>query len=126
MLEKEIVNKDDIYDAMKYTEKLAEKAGFSYDVVLKLQLVTEEACMNAFEYCQSRKIASFHLLWNIQKDFFEMIVKQKGGYFTLVEKSAVNKELRGRGLTLIMNLLDRVEVKQESEYVTLYMRKEKN
>ncbi|USB31748.1 ATP-binding protein [Paenibacillus sp. YPG26] len=121
---KDIKSKDDIADAMEITANLARKCGCSYPQTLKLQLVTEEACMNAYEYCQEQTHSSFQICWSFRNKKFEIVVRQTGGTITLLQKNDVNVGLRGRGLTLILSLLDQVEVRKVNQFVELYMMKE--
>lgn len=123
--EREIKNEDDIFEAMKYTELLAYQQSFNINEIMKLQLVTEEACTNAYEYSVKHGKQSFKIQWLVTPEFFEMVIVQEGQVFPLVQRDEVNKGLRGRGITLILNLMDVVEVRENNNFVELYMRKER-
>lgn len=124
-IEKEISSEDGIYNAIKLTEKLALDHGFSFRDAMKLQLVTEEACTNSFEYCLRENIPSFSVKWKLAEGSAEITVRQRGCVFPLAQREETGLGLRGRGITLILNLMDKVEVREDSEYVELYMRKRK-
>lgn len=124
-IQHEIKTQDDIYEAMQCTKSVANEFGYSANLILKLQLVTEEACMNAYEYCGKQKYSSFNIKWHVDENSFEIFVIQIGGLFPLIKKEDANQGARGRGLTLIMNLMDYVSVSQEGPFVVLYIKKNK-
>lgn len=116
---------DDIIKAMLTTKELAEKHQFPLSTIMKLQLVTEEACTNAWEYCLREGISTYMVIWNLTNTSFEIIVRQKGTVFPIVQVKDNQTGLRGRGLTLMMNIMDRIEVRDMGEYIELYMVKER-
>lgn len=124
-MEKEIYTKEDIYKAMKFTEELANEHDFSPNEVLKLQLVTEEACTNSHEYCEKMNYKSFSIKWAVTSKGIEILLRQKGSSFPLVQQHEINKGKRGRGIPLILNIMDEVWVKEDQDHIEFYMRKEK-
>lgn len=122
-IERYIRTKDDIYEAMKCTEMLLTMKEFSQTSILKLQLVTEEACTNAYEYCLKSGLWPIQVEWRITPNAFELIVRQKGKRIPLTnKKNIINSGPRGRGITLILNLMDEVEVREGEGFVELYMK----
>jgi len=120
-----VKKKDDIYQAMGITDETAQKMGFPQYDILFLRLVTEEACMNAYEYCQNTKQPGFLIGWETHNDeSLTIFIKHRGKKFNVnVLNNEVNQGLRGRGLQLIVNLMDHVHVEENGEYVELIMRK---
>lgn len=115
---------DDITCAMDMTDEIANEMGFiDYDILF-LRLVTEEACMNAYEYCQKTNQQGFWICWDHnQKDSLSIFIKHQGKKFMIAPMTEANCGLRGRGLQLILNLMDCVQVQENGEYVELVMRK---
>lgn len=124
IIEKKIKTEQQIIEAMHCTANLAKKYGFPTTMILKLQLVTEEACTNALEYCQHQNISFFKVKWKVKSNRFELSVKQKGGEFTLAQQEEVNTGIRGRGLFLIQQFVDLVEIRKDKEDVELLIIKE--
>ncbi|WP_204524676.1 ATP-binding protein [Litchfieldia alkalitelluris] len=120
-----IATTDDIVQGMNRTKQLARERGFSENIVMKLQLVTEEASTNAYEYCAKHGLDSHIVIWNITNSTFELIVRQKGSVFPIVQENDLKSGMRGRGLKLIVSLMDQVEVREQGEFIELYMKKEK-
>lgn len=119
-----VKNPDDISQAMDMTEEIAEKIGFLHDDILFLRLVTEEGCMNAYEYCQKTDQHGFWIYWDDKtKDYLDICIKHRGKKYTITPMVEANRGLRGRGLHLIVNLMDYVQVQENGEYVELVMRK---
>ncbi len=115
---------DDISCAMDMTNKIANEMGFIHYDILFLRLVTEEACMNAYEYCQKTNQEGFWICWDHNhKDSLSIFIKHRGKKFVIAPMTEVNRGLRGRGLQLILNLMDYVQVQENGEYVELVMRK---
>lgn len=116
---------DDIFQAMDITDEIAQETGFLQYDILFLRLVTEEACMNAYEYCQHTEQQGFFISWDKkQEDCLTIFVKHKGKRFNIIPyENEVNQGDRGRGLKLIVNLMDHVHVAENGEYVELIMRK---
>jgi serine/threonine-protein kinase RsbW len=113
----------DISKAMETTEELAERMGFLPRDCLFLRLATEEACTNAYEYCQKTGKLPFKIFWKIEERRFAIIVKQRGGCFSVAKTDNVNTGPRGRGLQLIAHIVDDVYVKRTGNNVLLCMYK---
>ncbi|MDZ5474111.1 ATP-binding protein [Bacillus sp. 31A1R] len=109
---------------MNHTEKLALQKDYPPNIVMKLRLVTEEACTNAYEYCKSKGYKSLFIKWAVTSKTFEIFVRHKGELFEITKDDQINTSLRGRGITLITNIMDQVELREENNYVELYMMKE--
>jgi len=115
---------DDISYAMDMTDEIANEMGFIHYDILFLRLVTEEACMNAYEYCQKTNQQGFWIYWDhYQKDSLSIFIKHRGKKFVIAPMIEAIRGLRGRGLQLILNLMDFVQVQENGEYVELVMRK---
>jgi serine/threonine-protein kinase RsbW len=116
------VTKDaDIMKAMEITEQIASDMGFSPRDCLFLRLATEEACTNAYEYCQKTNQLPFKVFWKREGQHLIIVVKQRGKKFAIKRKDEVNRGSRGRGLQLITHIVDHVYVKQKENYVLFYM-----
>ncbi|ETT30734.1 ATP-binding protein [Paenibacillus sp. FSL P4-0338] len=120
-----IYNRDDIVLAIKTTRKIAQISGFSEHESILLQLVTEEACMNAFEHGSSSDICRFRVSWLVESDIMEIKVCQSGGSFELHHEQVSPFGLHGRGMMLIHGIMDEVRLISEDAYVTLYMTKKR-
>lgn len=118
-----ITSEEDILTAMSITRELARITGFPEKEILFLQLATEEACTNAFEYSDKQTNDPVKVTWSIFRRNFELIVTQRGSSFSLVQRNEVNIGLRGRGLQLISHLMDEVRIEPREEMVSLYMKK---
>ncbi|TLS32555.1 ATP-binding protein [Geobacillus thermoleovorans] len=116
-----IVKTADILKAMDITEELAKRMGFLPRDCLFLRLATEEACTNAYEYCQKTRKLPFRIFWKIDTRQFMIIVKQRGGCFSVAQTDVVNTGPRGRGLQLITHIVDDVYVKQAGNNVLFCM-----
>lgn len=113
----------DIIESIEITEKIASSVGFDEKDQLFLKLVTEEACMNSYEYIQANGIEFFNIYWKKEINYIKIILKQKGKTFNLHFNETINKGERGRGLKLIFGLVDRVLLSEEDEYITFSMEK---
>ncbi|MFC4323372.1 ATP-binding protein [Litchfieldia salsa] len=120
-----IQSEEDIERAMFITKNIAEELGYQFKNILQLQLVTEEACTNAYEHCIREGFDSYQVTWNITADSFEIYVTQPGSMFPIIQKEEVILGLRGRGLILMFHIMDKVVVRQQGEYTELYMVKER-
>jgi serine/threonine-protein kinase RsbW len=118
----------DIALAMDTTREIAGITGFSEHESILLQLVTEEACMNAFEHGSPSGICSFRIFWRVESDVMEIKVCQHGGGFELHNEvvSPVKAGSHGRGLMLIQGIMDEVRIIPTDACVTLCMRKKKS
>jgi serine/threonine-protein kinase RsbW len=115
----------DIMKAMDITEQIASEMGFLPRDCLFLRLATEEACTNAYEYCQKTNQLPFEVFWKCGKENLIIGVKQHGEKFDITRKDEVNKGLRGRGLQLITHIVDHVYIEQKGNNVLFYMCKYK-
>ncbi|EID42955.1 ATP-binding protein [Parageobacillus thermoglucosidasius] len=116
----------DIMKAMDITEQIASEMGFLPRECLFLRLATEEACMNAYEYCQKTNQLPFEVFWTCEKEKLMIVVKQHGKKFDITRRDVVNKGLRGRGLQLIIHIVDHVYLEQKGNNVLFYMCKYKD
>ncbi len=114
----------DICRAMQITAAEAAKAGFEEDQIVLLQLATEEACANACEYAQAGRDPVF-VTWRTRAGSFMITVRQNGHPFPLdvPQLPEVNTSARGRGLLLILHLMDEVKQLRRHPYVYLRMAK---
>lgn len=114
----------DICRAMQITAIEAAKAGFEEDQIVLLQLATEEACANACEYAQAGNDPVF-VTWREHEGSFMITVRQTGHPFPLEvpQWTGVNTSARGRGLLLILYLMDEVRQLRRHPYVYLRMAK---
>lgn len=120
-----INNAGDIALAMETTKKIAKHTGFTEHESIMLQLVTEEACMNAFEHGHPLGHCDFRISWLVDADTMEIKVCQNGDSFELQNDpvTPVRSGSRGRGLVLIQGIMDEVKLIPSSSYVSLLMRK---
>ncbi|SEU23579.1 ATP-binding protein [Paenibacillus sp. NFR01] len=117
-------NSDDIVKAMDITRSLAELTGFSEHDCVLLQLVTEEACMNAFEHGCPMGNCEFRISWTVDADAMEITVCQSGEFELQPNREAPLKGgSRGRGLILIQSIMDETRLIPTGIYVSLVMRK---
>ncbi|SFA50545.1 serine/threonine-protein kinase RsbW [Parageobacillus thermantarcticus] len=116
----------DIMKAMDITEQIASEMGFLPRECLFLRLATEEACMNAYEYCQKTNQLPFEVFWKCGKEKLVIVVKQHGKKFDITRRDVVNKGSRGRGLQLIIHIVDHVYLEQKGNNVLFYMCKYKD
>ncbi|MEK4324527.1 ATP-binding protein [Paenibacillus sp. FSL R7-0297] len=120
-----IYRRNDIALAIDITRKIAQISGFSEHESILLQLVTEEACTNAFEHGSSSDICRFRISWLVESDIMEIKVCQNGPSFELHNGEVFPVGLHGRGLMLIHGIMDDVRLISEGAYVTLYMCKKR-
>jgi serine/threonine-protein kinase RsbW len=121
-----IQSTDDVMNAMNYTEHLAESLGFLLEVQLRLCLVTEEALVNAMEYGTTEEQQFVEIKWQSTANSLVMKVKQKGNSFPLEINENINYGSRGRGLQLILSIMDEVWLTAEEGHITLCMEKNIN
>lgn len=115
---------DDISRAMDMTDEIANEMGFIQYDRLFLRLVTEEACTNAYENCQKTDQEGFWIRWDhSHTDYLSIFIKQIGKKYPFAPMIEENRGLRGRGLQLIVNIMDYVQVQENGEYVELIMQK---
>ena len=115
---------EDVLQAMAYTDYLAGSLGFLPNDQLLLRLVTEEAVVNALEYSVRDGQDVVEVFWNISNEEFVISVKQPGPSFKIIKEEQMNDGPRGRGLQLILHIMDEVWLEQEEvDRVTLYMKK---
>jgi serine/threonine-protein kinase RsbW len=120
-----VTNDTDIMKAMEITEQIASDMGFLPRDCLFLRLATEEACTNAYEYCQKTNQLPFQVFWQRENHYLTIVVQQRGKKFAIARKGGINRGPRGRGLQLITHIVDHVYVKQEGNHVLFYMCKYK-
>lgn len=109
--------------ALANTRKLAKECNLEEKDVLFLQLATEEACSNAYEYCKTNEKDYFSVIWNIDDHYFHITVLHEGEPFVLKRTEEVNYTTKGRGLQLILNIMDEVKVRVKGNIVQLIMSK---
>ncbi|WP_167568911.1 ATP-binding protein [Brevibacillus migulae] len=127
LIKKRIFNEADIWDAMAQTERIAREMAFPASEILYLRLVTEEACTNAFEHYSSVQTLPYEVRWQIHPDRLEIMIRECGQLFSLPAGGTLNPQsLRGRGLPLILHLMDEVNVRQEETYIEFTMRKDRS
>lgn len=115
---------EDVLQAMAYTDYLAGSLGFLPNDQLLLRLVTEEAVVNALEYSAKNDQHEIEVFWYSSNEEFVISIKQPGPAFKIEKQENVNYGHRGRGLQLILHIMDEVWLEQEEENrVTLYMKK---
>lgn len=118
---------EDVLRAMECTDQLAEDLGFMPTDQLLLRLVTEEAIVNARTYSIQDQQNQIRIYWCILKKDMIISVKQLGAFFTINKQEEINYGLDGRGLQLIVNIMDEVWIEQEPvNYVILHMKKSVN
>lgn len=113
----------DVLLAMQNTVELAKQTGFSDEESTFLKLVTEEACVNAFENYGKK----FEFRCGTDRTFFEIVLTQAGGGLFNIElnqETSINQSLRGRGLQLIRELMDEVTIDRQGERVVFSMKKQ--
>lgn len=118
-----VQSENDIESAMLYTDYLAERIGFPPKDQSLLRLVTEEAVVNAWEHGSSSGEPYVKVEWQVNENGLQICVIQKGNEFTLEKKEKFDYSLRGRGLHLIMNIMDKVWLEKKGKFVNLFMRK---
>lgn len=118
-----IRSKDDVMVAMTNTNHLAEEVGFLPNEQILLCLVTEEAIVNALEHSTTVESENVEVTWRTTNAFFQMTVKQKGKIFSIAKSEDINYRSRGRGLQLILEIMDKVWLEEDEGGVTLFMQK---
>lgn len=112
---------EDISMAMEQTKSFAIESNLEEKDILFLQLVTEEACYNAYEYCFKNNKNSFSVIWSIDNDSFSLTVLHEGELFEVKAVAEINFGLRGRGLQLILAIMDDVKIHKKGKIVQLEM-----
>lgn len=112
---------DQIFKAMEKTKALAKRCDINEKEIFFLQLVTEESCYNAYEYCKENQKQYFSFSWTINEKSLILTVYHEGELFEVKINEAVNLGSRGRGLQLISNLMDDVQVRMKENIVQLVM-----
>lgn len=119
---KRIHSEDDILNAMTKTSTLAERMGFPPREQTLLCLATEEAIVNAMEHGEGQP-PFVEVDWEMKTDALQLAIKQKGKHFKLLEKSNEPYSLRGRGLQLILHIMDKVWLDEQDGFIILHMKK---
>ena len=115
---------EDVLQAMAYTDYLAGSVGFLPNKQLLLRLITEEAIVNALEYSVKDAQHKIEVFWSITNEEFLISVKQSGPAFKIEKQETINYGKRGRGLQLILHIMDEVWLEQEEgNKFTLHMKK---
>lgn len=123
----QIASENDILYAMDITRQLAEQIALSSNEQILLSLVTEEALVNAIEHCVKKEPVCVSIQWEISNIALEIIVTQPGVIFSIEKSNDVNMDARGRGLQLILHIMDKVWLEQlEQHVVQLHMVKKYN
>lgn len=81
-----VMKNADILKAMEITEQIASDMGFSPHDCLFLRLATEEACTNAYEYCQKMNQLPFQVFWEKENQHLTIVVQQRGKNLLLQER----------------------------------------
>ena len=119
-----IVTDEDVLQAMEWTEKYAKSIGFLHTDQLLLRLVTEEAIVNAREYSSKDGQNEVKVNWYFKHKVLVISVKQLGAFYSINKQEDINYGLRGRGLQLILNIMEEVWLEQEEKNkITLHMKK---
>lgn len=119
-----IEKEEDVLQAMEYTVQLAQSLGYLSNEQLLLSLVTEESLVNALEFCSKLEKMMITIKWDVVSSGLELSVTQTGTMFDLEKKEDINYGSRGRGLQIILNIMDEVWLEQvDDEIVTLHMKK---
>ena len=107
-----IENEEDVLQAMEYTSSSTNQLGYSNKIQTLLCLVTEESLVNALEHGAK---ASIEVFWNISYNEFLLEVKQSGPLFAIERRDELNVSSSGRGIQLILNIMDEVWLNQEDD-----------
>jgi serine/threonine-protein kinase RsbW len=119
-----IESEEDVLRAMECTDHLAQSLGYLSNEQLLLRLVTEEAVVNALEYSAKDEQHVVEINWSISNKEFVISVQQPGIFFNINKNKEINYGQRGRGVQLILNIMDEVWLEQEEvDTITLHMRK---
>lgn len=115
-----VKTEDDVIMAMECTSRLAKSLGFLPNDQILLRLAVEEAIVNALEYGDDDTI---DIMWKSHDENLIISVKQDGIPFIINREETINYNSRGRGLQLIVNIMDEVKVVQDGKKVILQMKK---
>ncbi|MFV8829051.1 ATP-binding protein [Alkalihalobacterium sp. APHAB7] len=119
--------KSDILKAMDFVKRLALGLDFNRKESLHLQLVVEELCTNAFDHTDrySMKFLKVEKLED-QKGITLTLYTEGELYSLIPPKESENKGPRGRGLKLILSLVDFAEVKTEGNFIKTQLVKKRS
>lgn len=118
----QIESDDDILRAMDMTVQLAEQLEIPPNEYIMLSLVTEEALVNAWDYCKKTGELSISIQWEMVDQVFEISVTQIGVEFNIEKTEDINYGARGRGIQLMLHIMDSVWLEQlGNRFVTLHM-----
>ncbi|MCD8501288.1 MAG: STAS domain-containing protein [Bacillaceae bacterium] len=109
---------------MSLIQKIKQEAinvGFIEKDATLIQLATEEACMNAYEYCHSAEVDNFTVTYLFSHQQCIIDIFHRGEIFEVRYTNEINYGLRGRGLQLITSIMDEVNVEQKGKNVHLVM-----
>lgn len=121
----DVVTADDVLKAMDYMGQLAETISNQMTDRVLLPLVVEEALVNALEYGAKQEQLAVSIEWAVSDEYLEIAVQQVGASFEVKQSTSVNTGTRGRGLQLILHIMDEVNVVETAHgTVVLQMRKD--
>lgn len=120
-----ITKKLDICQALDITSEVAYSAGFSGKESLLLCLAIEEACTNAYEYVTRNGQESFQISWTDFPDRMVMEVTEPGDCFSITLRQEMSDEPRGRGIQLILGIMDEVRLNFTNSSLSVVMEKHK-
>ncbi|BAU29919.1 serine/threonine-protein kinase RsbW [Aneurinibacillus soli] len=120
-----ITKKLDICQVLDITGEVARSAGFTSKESLLLCLAAEEACTNAYEYITQNGQENFHMYWMIFPDRLVMEVTEPGDCFSITLRQETNDQSRGRGIQLILNIMDEVRLNFTKSSLSVVMEKRK-
>lgn len=113
---------NDVYNAMNITRDFACSVGFTNEQILYLVLVTEEACTNSLKHGDTNVPPTIH--WRLNENDFEMRIIQYGSNdFEIAPKNELNDSKSGRGLQIILFLMDEVKLEKNENSICLVLRK---
>lgn len=120
----DVVTADDVLKAMEFMEHLTESISFQKTNRVLLPLVVEEALVNALEYGTKPEQLAVSIEWDVSDEYVRIAVQQVGSSFEVRPSTRVNMGTRGRGLQLILHIMDEVNVVETVHgTVVLQMRK---
>ena len=123
----QIESEDDILRAMDMTVQLAEQLTLPSIEHMMLSLVTEEALINAWEYCKKTGELFISIQWEMVDYVLEISVTQLGVKYQIEKATDMNYGARGRGIQLMLHIMDSVWLEQlDDRFVILHMIKDYN
>ncbi|WCN39782.1 ATP-binding protein [Aneurinibacillus uraniidurans] len=120
-----IRDKLDICQVLDITGEVARSTGFTDKESLLLCLAAEEACTNAYEYMTENGQGNFHIYWRVFPDRLVMEVTEPGDCFSITLRQETNDQPRGRGIQLILSIMDEVRLNFTQSSLSVVMEKRK-